>query len=1036
MKNFKSTKRALLTSVLSMVLCFTMLLGTTFAWFTDSVTSKNNIITAGNLDVELKYAKIDGDKITDWDTVGGKDNIFDKNALWEPGRVEVVYLEVANLGSLELKYQLGVNVANETPGINVAGDEFKLSDHLVFSVVELADKPTTPYTREEAIAAAGATMGLKDYNGKTTALEVDGKDYVALIVYMPTTVGNEANYRGTTVPTIELGINLFATQASAEKDSFGSDYDNDAWVEGFKVTTGADLQTALENGETNIVLEADIELTESLVIPAAATTYSMRSTPVVIDLNGKNITIQAAYDDSNSTASSAVVNYGNVVLQGNGTIKATNNYTVRNYGNMVIDGVTIENGVMNFADLTVESGNISNERSGKHTIYGNGATLTINGGKFHNGNPGNAAIFSYAGEVVINGGEFTIADGTATLGWTSCLLDAQGGAKYTINGGTVNGEIRDYNNNTVVYGGTFTHNSVNKFVAPGFKAVQVDGAWVVSAAIKDAADLQAAIDNAKNGDVIVLTKDIVVTTPAYGQNAINVSKAVSFTIDLNGYTISADTGNSVLRFNIAGSGATSNVTLTLKNGKIVAGANTWCTVMASGIDENTLAVMNLENMTIESSKAGDLAVKAWSNALINANKVTVNATNSAGGFYAVGGEIVLDDCTVNQTGLNTAPYLSVALGVSGGGKITVNSGNYSTTPTAASEGYNQGTSHGSWVACVMNSGGTLVINGGTFSNGNYGEDSLATNPRGLICADTDAHVEINDGTFTSIGAILDMTNNLGNASKNPSALINGGTFSADPRVSGLYASNLISIKEGYVAKENADGTWSIAFDGVVVSTADELTAALTSGKNISLAKNIEYTQGILLADGITLNGNGYKITYTVEDDYHLVKMSTGSKLQNVTLENYRVRTENTTNGTVTLTNVVIDMDNDLTGLDISRGAGVAKLTNVVCKNITDEAHLNPSTQVQVDYTPYGDVLLGGAWALEATDCDFGSLHGWNTRNGSSVSLNNTTTTVFRMHYWSNRTLYIDGAETAWSESGAIPVAHDVGGCWSVQPSFK
>ena len=187
---------------------------------------------------------------------------------------------------------------------------------------------------------------------------------------------------------------------------------------------------------------------------------------------------------------------------------------------------------------------------------------------------------------------------------------------------------------------------------------------------------------------------------------------------------------------------------------------------------------------------------------------------------------------------------------------------------------------------------------------------------------------------------------------------------------------------------------------------------------------------------MSFDGNGKKITYGEDDDYHLVKLSTNSVLKNVTLDNYRVRTEGTTNGTVTLEDVVILMSDDLTGLDISRGSGAAKLTNVICKNITDEAHLNPETTVQVDYTPYGDVLLGGAWALEATDCQFGSLHGWNTRNGSNVYLNNTTATVFRMHYWSNRTLYVDGNETAWSESGAIPVAHDVGGCWSVQPAFK
>ena len=478
----RSTKSALLMSVLSLVLCLSMLTGTTFAWFTDSVTSANNKIVAGNLDVELKYAKIEDGAITGWETVQGKDNIFDKNALWEPGRVEVVYLEVSNLGSLALKYQLGVNVAREIPGINVSGTTFSLSDHLVFKVVDLAAKPTTAYTRAEAAQVAGEVKGLKDYNGTTTPLEVGVFDYVALIVYMPESVGNEANYRGTEIPTIELGINLYATQLAAEEDSFGPDYDEGANHTEFKVTTANDLQNALNEATSGdeIDLVSDLVLTKAIEIPAAATTFSMRSTPapIVIDLNGNNITIEAAYDENNYTASSAIVNYGNVVLTGKGTIKATNNYTVRNHGNMVIDGVTVENGMMNFADMTVESGNISNSRSGKHTIYGSAATLTINGGTFYNGNPGNAAIYSSAGEVTINGGEFSIADGTATLGWTSCLLDAQGGAKYTINGGIVNGEIRDYGNNTLIYGGTFAHNPGK--VAEGYEAKQnTDGSYSV-----------------------------------------------------------------------------------------------------------------------------------------------------------------------------------------------------------------------------------------------------------------------------------------------------------------------------------------------------------------------------------------------------------------------------------------------------------------------------------------------------------------------------------------------------------------------------
>ena len=556
MTNAKSTKKALVASILSLCMCFSMLLGTTFAWFTDSVTSANNIITAGNLDVELEYKKVENGAITDWDTVDGKDNIFDKNALWEPGRVEVVYLKVSNLGTLALKYQLGVNFT-ETPGVNVAGETLKLSDHLVFKVVEMPDALTTYTDREAVELAAGTEKGIKDYNGITKPLDAkDGtndEDYVALIVYMPETVGNEANYRGDAIPQITLGINLFATQYNKESDSFGSDYDEEAMHPDFKVTTAGDLQAAINNAKPGDVIEIanDITLNESIVIPAAATTFAMRSTPepVVINLNGNNITIEVAYDDANATASSAIVNNGTVILTGEGTIKATNNYTVRNYGTMLIDGVTIENGVMNFADLTVDSGNISNNRTGKHTIYGNNATLTINGGTFHNGNPGNATIFSYAGEVVINGGVYTIADGTSTLGWTSCLLDAQGNAKYTINGGEIKGEIRDYNKNTVIYGGTFAHSSVKNFLADGLKAVENNGKYVVVAdtvadenvvgtteELKNA--LTGAADAGSGDNTIVLAGDVDLTGTTWTPIKVDgYNGAGIVTIEGNGATI-------------------------------------------------------------------------------------------------------------------------------------------------------------------------------------------------------------------------------------------------------------------------------------------------------------------------------------------------------------------------------------------------------------------------------------------------------------------------------------------------------------------
>ena len=74
------------------------------------------VLAPSNPEKHLEYAKVVDGQITAWDTVAGKTAIFDPNALWEPGRVEVVYLKVSNLGSLALKYQLGVNVVEEITG--------------------------------------------------------------------------------------------------------------------------------------------------------------------------------------------------------------------------------------------------------------------------------------------------------------------------------------------------------------------------------------------------------------------------------------------------------------------------------------------------------------------------------------------------------------------------------------------------------------------------------------------------------------------------------------------------------------------------------------------------------------------------------------------------------------------------------------------------------------------------------------------------------------------------------------------------------
>jgi hypothetical protein len=188
------------------------------------------------------------------------------------------------------------------------------------------------------------------------------------------------------------------------------------------------------------------------------------------------------------------------------------------------------------------------------------------------------------------------------------------------------------------------------------------------------------------------------------------------------------------------------------------------------------------------------------------NAENVDVTTSYGiGFYAAGGEVVMTECSAAVEGLHVKPYNSMAFAVVGNGKMTIESGIYSATPVAESDANNHGTSHGSWCGGIMNSGGTLIINGGTFSNDNFGDNNLATAARGLLLADTGANIEINGGTFNAVKSIIDIQNNLGDASKNPTAILAGGNYSSNP----LTWDGLISVVEGKGVVEGADGRWTI-----------------------------------------------------------------------------------------------------------------------------------------------------------------------------------------------------------------------------------
>lgn len=114
MSNSKMTKRALLTSIMALMLCFAMLTGTTFAWFTDQETSANNKIIAGNLDVALYHQGVKDDTLIKVDS--NTDDLFDDvlPEKWEPGAVAVETFKVANEGNLALKYEFTMNIAGTT----------------------------------------------------------------------------------------------------------------------------------------------------------------------------------------------------------------------------------------------------------------------------------------------------------------------------------------------------------------------------------------------------------------------------------------------------------------------------------------------------------------------------------------------------------------------------------------------------------------------------------------------------------------------------------------------------------------------------------------------------------------------------------------------------------------------------------------------------------------------------------------------------------------------------------------------------------
>ena len=249
MKSKKAVRSALGTSVLSIALCAAMLIGTTFAWFTDTATTSVNKIQSGTLDIALemwngeKWVSAEG-KTLNFLRKNGETLAEDANILWEPGcTYQLPQLRVVNKGNLAVKFKVAVTgLEGNTelaPVIEWTINGLKLGDDL-----HLAPKA----------------------NGT----EVFPATEFTISAHMQETAGNE--YQNKSIENI--AITVVATQDTVEFDSEGNDYDADAI---YPVVAAATVNT----GSDTVLKDKEVDHNVKLTAPAgsvAAVTTSLKLT--------------------------------------------------------------------------------------------------------------------------------------------------------------------------------------------------------------------------------------------------------------------------------------------------------------------------------------------------------------------------------------------------------------------------------------------------------------------------------------------------------------------------------------------------------------------------------------------------------------------------------------------------------------------------------------------------------------------------------------------------------------------------------------
>ena len=323
MNESTKTKKALRGSLFALFLCIILLIGTTFAWFTDTASTGVNKIQSGKLDVELQY-----DNNGTWENAEGKTLDFQKAKgaeneaiLWEPGcTYELPQIKVVNKGNLALKYTVKVT--------GVEGDQ-KLNEVIDWTIdgVDI---------NQEQHLTAGA---------ESAALTLQG--------HMQESAGNE--YQNLSIEGVS--ITVYATQDTVESDSFNNQYDASAQVKA--VGTENEIAEAMKTADTVVTVTKNIKPENTLVADQKNVTLNM---------NGKTFenTKDLWEKTSNGWSLVSAQNGSSLTINGNGTFKAKENDC---YAVDVQDGsnVVIKNGTF--------VGNI-------HAVYVLEGTATIEGGTY------------------------------------------------------------------------------------------------------------------------------------------------------------------------------------------------------------------------------------------------------------------------------------------------------------------------------------------------------------------------------------------------------------------------------------------------------------------------------------------------------------------------------------------------------------------------------------------------------------------------------------------------------------------------------